>query len=523
MKTRSSIGSLPRGIKHALNLFAAVLLFVCAGEVRAASATELLEQGIYIEETRGDLKAATEIYGQIVDDPAAGRALLAQAQLRLGLCQLKLGNKPQAISALERLTQQFPDNEKLLAIIEHHMPQLLDDILKQIEQRYIHEVDRSDLMETALRAIVGKLDASGGLLRTNDLTFLDAREVSQLNESLEQKVAGIGAALKLDETNGEVVVTAVLAHSPALRGGVLTGDRILHVNDVPLAKDAKLADVIKLVRGPAGSPITVSVRRDGADQLLRLQLVRDVVQLPSVKGHRLQADSNWEFMLNGERKIGYVRLGYLGNRSPGEMQTALEHLKSQGMKALVLDLRNNPGGSLDEAIKVADLFLESGRIVTVKGRDGEKAFDAKFDNTFSGFPIAALVNRKTASAAEVIAGALQDHERAIIVGERTFGQGIVRSIMPLKGGLGALKLPVAAYYRPSGKNVNRYPHSAESDDWGVSPNAGFEIIMSDEELSQFEKDFGGDVLRALERPVEFHDGQLEKALAHLVQLQTRSP
>src|SRR5688572_30016123 len=419
MKTRSFIGSLPRGLKYTVNLVAAVLLLVGASDVRAASLAELLEQGIYTEETKGDLKAATEVYRQIVDDPAAGRALVAQAQLRLGLCQLKLGNKPQAILALERLTQQFPDNEKLLAIIEHHMPQLLDDILKQIEQRYIHEVDRSELMETALRAIVGKLDATGGLLRTNDLTFLDAREVSQLNENLEQKVAGIGAALKMDETNGEVVVTAVLAHSPALQGGVLAGDRILHVNDVPLARDAKLSDVIKLVRGPAGSPITVSVRRNGADQLLSIQLVRDVVPLPSVKGYRLQADSNWEFMLNGARKIGYVRLGYLGNRSPGEMQTVLGDLKAQGMKALILDLRNNPGGSLDEAIKVADLFLDSGRIVTVKGRDGEKGYDARVEETFSGFPMVALVNRKTASAAEIIAAALQDHERALIVGERT--------------------------------------------------------------------------------------------------------
>jgi len=523
MKTKSPFGYLPSGLAHTLALVAGGLLLVIVFETRGASVAELLEQGIYAEETKGDVKAATDIYRQIVDDPSASRALLAQAQLRLGLCQLKLGNKPQAISALERLTQDFPDNEKLLEIVGSHMPQVLEDILKQIEQRYIHEVDRSDLMETALRAIVGKLDATGGILRTNDLTFLDAREVSQLNENLEQRVAGIGAALKMDETNGEVVVTAVLAHSPALQGGVLTGDRILHVNDVPLAKDAKLSDVIKLVRGPAGSPITVSVRRDGADQLLRLQLVRDVVQLPSVKGYRLQADSNWEFMLNSEGKIGYVRLGYLGNQSPAEMRTALEDLKARGMKALVLDLRNNPGGSLDEAIKVADLFLERGRILTVKGRDGEKTYDAKFENTFSGFPIVALVNRKTASAAEIIAGALQDHERAVIVGERTFGQGIVRTILPLKGGIGALKLPVAAYYRPSGKNVNRYPHSRESDDWGVTPNAGFEIVMSDEELTQFEKDFGGDVLKALERPVEFQDRQLEKALAYLVQLQTQSP
>src|SRR5687768_4681746 len=117
MKTRSFIGSLPRGLKHAVNLVAAVLLLVGAREGRAASLAELLEQGIYAEETKGDLKAATEIYGQIVDDPAAGRALLAQAQLRLGLCQLKLGNKPQAISALERLTRDFPDNEKLLEIV----------------------------------------------------------------------------------------------------------------------------------------------------------------------------------------------------------------------------------------------------------------------------------------------------------------------------------------------------------------------------------------------------------------------
>jgi len=231
----------------------------------------------------------------------------------------------------------------------------------------------------------------------------------------------------------------------------------------------------------------------------------------------LQTDSNWDFMLNSERKIGYVRLGYLGNQSPAEMRAALEDLKARGMKSLVLDLRNNPGGSLDEAIKVADLFLASGRILTVKGRDGEKTYDAKFENTFSGFPIVALVNRKTASAAEIIAGALQDHGRAVIVGERTFGQGIVRSLLPLKGGIGALKLPVAAYYRPSGRNVNRYPQSKETDEWGVLPNAGCEIAMTDEELAQFERDFGRDVLSAVERPVEFEDRQLRRALEYLAQ------
>ncbi len=521
MKTRSFNGSLPRGIKHTVALAFAVLLFVCPRELRAASGAELLEQGIYNEETKGDLKAAVEIYRQIVDDPAAGRDLLAQAQLRLGLCQLKLGNKPQAISALERLTRDFPDRDTLLEIVGQHMPQVLDDMLKQIEQRYVQQLDRNELLETALRAILGKLDSTLGNLRTDDMAFLDAKEVSQLNESLEQKVAGIGAALKMDDASGEVVITSVLPGSPALKAGMQAGDRILHVNDVPFAKDTKIADVVKLVRGPVGSPITVSVKRAGADGLLRLQLVRDVVPLPSVKGYRLRTDSNWEFMLNDERKIGYVRLGYLGNQTHGEVGRVLEHLKSQGMKALIFDLRHNPGGSLDAAIKVADLFLERGTIVTVKGRDGEKAYEAKAEGTFSGFPIVALVNRKTASAAEVIAGALQDHERAVIMGERTFGQGIVRTIIPLKEGIGALKLPVAAYYRPSGKNVNRYPDLKDSDVWGVLPNAGCEIVMSDDELTQFEKDFGRDVLAAAERPVEFADRQLQKALEYLAGVQAQ--
>src|SRR5882724_5261797 len=173
MKTISLIQILRAGMKNTLTLGAALLLFASAQAARGASAAELLEKGIYTEETKGELKAASQIYQQIVDDPGADRSLVAQAQLRLGLCELKLGNKPRAISALERLTQEFPDKDKLLALVERQMPQVLDEMLKQIEQNYIQEVDRSELMETAIRAIVGKLDARGGFLRTNDLAFLD--------------------------------------------------------------------------------------------------------------------------------------------------------------------------------------------------------------------------------------------------------------------------------------------------------------------------------------------------------------
>src|SRR6266700_2305980 len=158
MKTILLVQTLPAGMKTTLTLGAVLMLFASAQGARGVSAAELLEKGIYTEETKGELKAASQIYRQIVDDPGADRSLVAQAQLRLGLCELKQGNKPQAILALERLTQDFPDQDKLLALVEPHMPQLLYDLVRQIEQNYIQEVDRGELMETAIHAIVGKLD-----------------------------------------------------------------------------------------------------------------------------------------------------------------------------------------------------------------------------------------------------------------------------------------------------------------------------------------------------------------------------
>src|SRR5215510_8591483 len=217
MKTKPFVQTLRGGLKNSFALGVALVLFNSAHVAYAASLAEILEKGIYTEETKGELKAATEIYRQIVDDPAAQRSLMAQAQLRLGLCQLKLGNKPQAISALDRLTQEFPDKDKLLAIVEQQMPQVLDEIVQQIERNYIQEVDRGELVETAIRAIVGKLDARGGFLRTNDMEFLSTNELQDFNVHIEQKMAGIGAVLKAEA--GEVVVRTPLPGSPASEGG----------------------------------------------------------------------------------------------------------------------------------------------------------------------------------------------------------------------------------------------------------------------------------------------------------------
>lgn len=479
MKTKSLVQIFRGRMKASLALGAMLILFGLQA-ARGADAAFLLEKGIYTEETKGELRAASEIYRQIVDDPNADRRLVAQAQLRRGLCELKLGNKPQAISALERLTQEFPDKDKLLAMVEQHMPQLLDEMLKQIELNYIKEVDRSELMETALRAIVGKLDAQG-LLRPDDMAFLNPSDLAEMNVQVEQKLAGIGVVLKAE--GGEVFVGQTpLPGSPALIGGVLAGDRIVTIDGSELPRN-NLKSAVDLLRGPVGTPVTLGVKRAGAEELLEIKLVRNTIRLATLQGDHRKPDDTWEFMLNDEKKIGYLRLGYIGKQSAEEMQEALDSLKARGMKALILDLRNNPGGVLDGAVAIADLFVESGRIVTVKGRKGETAYDAKHAGTFSGFPMAVLVNSKTASAAEIVAACLQDHHRAVVIGERTFGQGIVRSLVQLKSGMGALKLPVAAYYRPSGQNVNRYPASKDSEDWGVSPNDGY-AVAADGELQK---------------------------------------
>src|SRR6266487_1418346 len=232
MKVKSLDRTSADGMQQLFAFAASLMLLVAPQMARGTSAAELLEKGIYTEETKGELKAARDIYQQIVEDASADRSLVAQAQLRLGLCQLKLGNRPQAISALDRLTQEFPDKDKLLAVVEQHMPQVLDEIVQQIEGNYIQEVDRGELMETAIRAIVGKLDSRGGFLRTNDMEFLGTKELKEVDIQIEQKVAGIGAVLKAEA--GEVVVRAPLPGSAAMDAGIRAGDCIITIDGTRL-------------------------------------------------------------------------------------------------------------------------------------------------------------------------------------------------------------------------------------------------------------------------------------------------
>src|SRR5260221_90186 len=223
MKTKSLFKTL--SIISRTTLVLSCLLALLAHGALGASSVELLEKGIYNEETKGDLEKAVALYQQIVDDRNAARGLVAQAQLRLGLCHLKLGNKSKAVAALERLTQDFPDKEKLLGMVEKQMPLLLDEIVTQIEQNYVKELDRSELMTTAIKAIIGKLDQQSD--------FLSEEDLAQVNRQLDQKVAGVGARLKFDKESGQVLVETPLPGSPAAKGGLRPGDRIIEIDGQP--------------------------------------------------------------------------------------------------------------------------------------------------------------------------------------------------------------------------------------------------------------------------------------------------
>jgi carboxyl-terminal processing protease len=210
--------------------------------------------------------------------------------------------------------------------------------------------------------------------------------------------------------------------------------------------------------------------------------------VPTVQGDNYKPDGNWNFLIDPDKKIGYVRLTAFSRNTGTELKKALNELKAQGMKGLVLDLRFNPGGLLTTAVEVADLFLEEGKIVSTKGRNTEERTQfAKRSGTFSGFPMAVLVNRFSASASEIVSAALQDHKRAIVVGERTWGKGSVQNVIELEGGKSQLKLTTASYHRPSGKNIHRFPDSKESDEWGVMPDDNYGVRFSPEEMSGYQE------------------------------------
>jgi carboxyl-terminal processing protease len=374
------------------------------------------------------------------------------------------------------------------------------DTFEEIDRNYVTQVDKRELVEAAMRGMLLKLDPYS--------SYIDKQELRSFNEHVEQEFGGIGIQVTIDPRTRQLMVMTPLPGTPAYKAGVLAGDRILEIDDKPTAdfqEGREMDSAITLMRGKPGVIVKIKLQHEGSEATETVEITRATIKTPTVYGDHYDAKGDWSFFLDEKEKIGYIRLTSFGRNSAEELHDALLKLQKDGMRALVLDMRFNPGGLLTAATAIADFFISNGVIVSTKGRNTEEQFvKAKKAGTFSGFPMAVLVNRYSASASEIVSACLQDYKRAIIVGERTWGKGSVQNVVPLEGGKSALKLTTASYHRPSGKNIHRFPKATEKDEWGVMPDTGYELKMTFEEMRDL------DTARR-EREVIHADGSVAKS------------
>ncbi len=354
---------------------------------------------------------------------------------------------------------------------------LFVDAVEQVEANYVRPVNRRELLESALRGMLQNLDQHSQYINESEWRFF--------KKQIEGKYGGIGIQVEVDADAERLKVIAPMVGTPAYLAGVLPGDLILEIDGQ--TTDGMSPDrAVEVLTGRVGTPVKIQVKHEADGKVETLSMTRAIIDMPSVLGDVRKADDSWDYMIDHDRKIGYIRISSFIQNTTDEVKAALTELKGDGMKALVLDLRDDPGGLLSAAVDVCDLFLDSGVIVSTKGRNTpSKVYEAQKDGQYTDFPMVVLVNQNSASAAEIVSACLQDHKRAKVVGQRSYGKGSVQNILELEGGNSVLKLTVASYHRPSGKNIHRFKNAKDSDEWGVSPNTGLEVKMNPEQYLSY--------------------------------------
>jgi carboxyl-terminal processing protease len=323
-----------------------------------------------------------------------------------------------------------PSIEAVAAGTDH---QLLDEVAERVRLEYVDPVAAGALEQAAVEGMIESLDPHS--------SFLDSTEFDEMRVTTSGRYSGVG--IEVTEVDGSIVVVAPIEGSPAERAGVRVGDVLVEVDGVAV-QPGKLDATIERMRGLSGSSVHLVLTRKDEPEPLRFDLERTEVQVRTVRSEPLPG------------QYGYVRISHFSDSTPGDFDAAVLSLRSaeSPLRGLVLDLRNNPGGVLESAVGVADSMLESGMIVRADGRTAESRFelDATEGDLLAGAPVVVLVDRGSASGAEIVAGALRDHGRATLMGERTFGKGSVQTVMPLSNGE-ALKLTTSRYFTPSGRSI----------------------------------------------------------------------
>jgi len=378
------------------------------------------------------------------------------------------------------------------------------DVIGLIQKDYVEETKSKDLINGAIKGMLETLDPHSG--------FMPPNMFKEMQEETKGRFEGLG--IEITVKDGILTVVSPIEGTPAFRAGVLAGDQIIKI-DGELTKNFTLVDSVKRMRGPRGTKVTITIMREGLTKPKDFTLVREVIPVRSVRYELL------------EKNYGYVRLSQFQEKTDSDFEKALKALEEESkgaLKGLVLDLRNNPGGLLDQAVKISDRFIDSGIIVSIDGRreEAKQKWPAHPDGTMTRYPLVVLVNGGSASGAEIVAGAIQDHGRGILVGTQTFGKGSVQTIIPLKDGSG-LRLTTARYFTPSGRSIQAKgivpdiivkPSRPEEEKESVTPK-----FPAEKDLERHLMDAEKGVSKEKEKPKKEEvkekkpvDNQLERAL-----------
>ena len=309
---------------------------------------------------------------------------------------------------------------------------LFGEVLEKINKEYVEEVNQSDTIDAAINGVLQSLDPYSA--------YMSPETFKEMETETSGKFGGLGIEVGMEF--GVVKVITPMDDSPAEREGVKAGDYIVKINEIQV-QGKTLSEAVELMRGPIGSKLEITVRRKGVKKALVFEITREIIEVKSVKSKIINND------------VGYIRLTAFNDNSSKQIKNKIEKFKKKKINKYVLDLRNNPGGLLSQAVKISDFFLDDGEIVSTKSRrssDNKKYFARKGD-IINGETLLVLINYGSASASEIVAGALKDHKRAILIGENSYGKGSVQSIIPLKN-KGAIRLTISKYYLPSGKSIS---------------------------------------------------------------------
>ena len=479
----------------------------------------------------------TILAGTTISDQEAGKyamlVLRAAKQVREGF--VKEVNQGQLVDyAIRGLYRKV--EEKLPVQVRERLERVKSmkevDLLKLLTEARSHLGKREDLekgkdVTFSLHSMLGKLD--------KHTDYIDKETIGRLQQDISGTFTGIGVQIKKNNIKNQLQVVTPIKGSPAYKAGLQAGDVITTIvrevasDGKPLPNPETIStkgmttdQAVKKILGKEGTKVKLIIEREGVEKPLEFTLIRGKIEVESVLGHKRKKDDSWDYVIDPENRICYVRLTQFSKYTYRDLEKTMKKLAKAGIKGFILDLRFNPGGYLDQAVKISDLFIDDGLIVTIRPRNGpETSYIGRSDGSYTTFPMVCLVNGYSASASEIVAACLQDHNRAIVMGTRSYGKGSVQTIHSFDSGV--LKLTTATYWRPSGRNINK-PSTAgkDEDEWGVTPNPGYVLKLPTKEMNELQ-DFQRD-REIIHRPdrrskspptTEFQDRQLDMALEYL--------